>query len=49
MLLLRISAMNQVVAGINPIIPDAIQKGSDVKPRAKVLNDARSSRFISFR
>ena len=49
MLLLRISATNQVIAGIKPKIPDAIQKGSEVKPRAKVVNEARSSRFIALR
>jgi hypothetical protein len=49
MLLLRISATNQVTAGINPKIPEAIQNGSDVNPRANVLNEARSRRFIALR
>jgi hypothetical protein len=48
-LLFRTSRINQVIAGIKPKIPDAIQKGSDAKPNANVLNEARSKRFIALR
>ena len=47
--LLQISLINQVIAGIKPKSPEAIQKASIKNPRAKVLNDAKRRALIVLR